>query len=129
MLEEEWRQIKEEIAGLPVAVIFDVTSRLGEALAIILRFVDRSTLMIHQRLVRVQILTKSMAGEEVARERLSVLSTEYGIASSNLLAAMHDHASVNTLAVRTLNISCYSHTIDHVGDNFDTPILHEFYFG
>ena len=93
--------------------------------------------MIHQRLVRVQILTKSMAGEEVARERLSVLSTEYGIASSNLLAAMHDHASVNTLAVRTLkalypnllDISCYSHTIDHVGDNFDTPILHEFYFG
>jgi len=134
VLEEERRQIKEEIAGLPVAVIFDGTSRLGEALAIILRFIDRSTLTIHQRLVRVQILAKSMAGEEVARELLSVLSTEYGIASSNLLAAMHDRASVNTAAVRTLkvlypnllDIGCYSHTIDHVGDNFDTPILHEF---
>jgi len=82
VLEKERRQIKEEIAGLPVAVIFDGTSRLGEALAIILCFIDRSTLTIHQRLVRVQIFAKSMAGE-VARELLSVLSTEYGIASSN----------------------------------------------
>lgn len=114
---------------MPVAVIFDGSSRLGEALAIILCFVDRSTLTIHQRLVRVQILAKSMAGEEVAQELLSVLSTEYGIASSNLLAAMHDRASVNTVAVRTLkvlypnllDIGCYSHTIDHVGENFDTP--------
>ena len=71
VLEEERRQIKEEIAELPVVVIFDGTSRLGEALAFILRFVDRSALTIHQRLVRVQILAKSMAGEEVARELLS----------------------------------------------------------
>ena len=53
------------------------TSRLGEALAIIVCFVDCSTLTIHQHLVRVQLLTKSMTGEEVARE-LSVVSTEYG---------------------------------------------------
>jgi len=47
---------------------------------------------------------------------------------------MHDHASVNTVAVRTLKVlypnllhfGCYSHTVDNVGDNFDTPILHEF---
>ncbi len=64
----------------------------------------RSTLMNHQRLVRVQILTKSMTGEEVAREHLSVLSTEYSVACSNLLAAMHDRASVNTIAVRTLKV-------------------------
>ena len=41
LLNEERRQIKTEIVGLPVAVIFDGTSRLGDALAIILRFVDR----------------------------------------------------------------------------------------
>ena len=134
VLNKEQRQIKAEIVGLSVAVIFDGTSCLGEALAVILRFVDRSTLTIHQRLVRVQLLTKSMTGEEVARELLSVLSTEYGIASSNLLAANRDRASVNTVAIRMLkvlypnllDIGCYSHTIDHVGDNFDTPILHEF---
>ena len=70
VLNEEQRQIKAEIVGLSVAVIFDGTSRLGEALAIILRFVDHSTLTIHQRLVSDQLLTKSMTGEEVARELL-----------------------------------------------------------
>lgn len=134
VLSEEKRQLKAEIDGLPVAVIFDGTSRLGEALDIILRFVDRSSLKIHQRLVRMQLLAKSLTGEEVARELLSVLSTEYGVASSNLLAVMRDRASVNSVAGRTLkvlypdllDIGCFSHTIDHVGDNFDTPVLYDF---
>ena len=43
ILGEEKKQIKTEVAGLPVAVIFDGTSRLGEVLAIILWFVDRCT--------------------------------------------------------------------------------------
>ena len=80
VLNEERRHIMAEIVGLPVAVIFDGTSRLGEALPIILRFIDRSTLMNHKRLDRVQLLTNLMTVEEVARELLSVLSTEYGIA-------------------------------------------------
>ena len=33
-------KLKEEINGKDVAVIFDGTSRLGEALVIVLRFVD-----------------------------------------------------------------------------------------
>ena len=56
VLSEEKRQLKAEIDGLPVALIFDGTSRLGEALAIILRFVDRSSLTIQQRLVCMQLL-------------------------------------------------------------------------
>lgn len=134
VLSEEKRQLKAEIDGLPVAVIFDGTSRLGEALAIIFRFVDRSALKIHQRLVCMQLLAKPLTGEEVARELLSVLSTEYGIVSSNLLAAMRDRASVNSVALWTLkvlypnvlDVGCFSHTIDHVDDNFDTPILYDF---
>ena len=134
VLSEEKRQLKAEIDGLPVAVIVDATSRLGEALAIILRFVDRSSLTTCQRLVRMQLLAKSLTGEEVARELLSVLSTEYGVVSSNLLAVMCDRASLNSVAVRTLkvlypdflDIGCFSHTIDHVGDHFDTPVLYDF---
>ena len=117
VLSEEKRQLKAEIDGLPVAVIFDGTSRLGEALAIILRFVDRSSLTIRQRLVRMQLLAKSLTGEEVTRELLSVLSTEYGVVSTNLLAVMRDRASVNSVEVRTLkvlypdflDIGCFSH--------------------
>jgi hypothetical protein len=47
---------------------------------------------------------------------------------------MHDRASVNTVAMTTisivypnlLDIGCMSHTIDHVGDKFLTPVLDEF---
>ena len=66
ILSEEKKQLKAEIDGVPVAVIFDGTLRLGEALAVILRFVDRSTLKSHQRLVHMQLLAKSLTGEEVA---------------------------------------------------------------
>ena len=46
-------------------MIFDGTSRLGEALAIVLRFVGENWI-IEQRLVRIQLLAKSMSGEEIA---------------------------------------------------------------
>ena len=118
--------IKQEIEGRDV---FDGTTRLGEALAVIVRFIDDGWEIV-QRLVRVQLLVKSMTGEERARELVNVLSVEYGIGVTNsveygigvtkLLAAMHDRASANTLAMTTikvlysnlLDVGCYSHTLD-----------------
>ena len=116
-----------------MSVIFDGTSRLGEALAIVLRFVT-SEWSIEQRLIKVQLLSKSLKGEEIARELIHTLTTEYGIATNNLLAAMRDRASSNGVAMKTLmvlypklvDIGCFLHTIDRVGENFHTPILHEF---
>jgi len=48
---------------------------------------------------------------------------------------MHDRASVNGAAMRTIkvvfpllvDIGCYSHTIDLVGEKFDVPVLDEFF--
>ena len=65
---EEIEQIRREISGTPVSIIFDGTSRLGEALVIVLRFLDNWE--IKQGLVQLQILVKSMTGEELAREKL-----------------------------------------------------------
>ena len=89
---------------------------------------------INQRLIRLQMVVKSLTGEELARELISVLSVNYGIATQHLLAAMKDRASVNEVAVRTLKIvypsllsvGCFSHTIDRVGEQFCTPHLSEF---
>lgn len=47
---------------------------------------------------------------------------------------MHDRASVNSVAMRTikvmypqvLDIGCFSHTIHHVGEKLVTPVLDEF---
>ena len=130
---EEQKRIKQEIEGRDVSVLFDGTTRLGEALAVIVRFIDDGWEIV-QRLVRVQLLVKSMTGEEIARELVNVLSVEYGIGVTKLLAAMHDRASANTLAMTTikvlysnlLDVGCYSHTLDHVGQKFNTPVLDDF---
>ena len=114
-------------------MIFDGTSHLGEALAIILRFVSPDW-RIEQRLVQVQMLSKSLTGEEIARELISALSVNYSIRSANLLACMRDRASTNNVAVQTLkvvyptmvDVGCFSHMIDHVGEKFDCPTLAEF---
>ena len=103
ILSEEESRIRSEIDGRQVAVIFDSTSRVGEALAILLRFVDAEW-CVQQRLVRVQMLAKSLSGEELARELISVLSVTYSIRSTTLLAAMRDRASVNSVAIRTLEL-------------------------
>ena len=85
-------------------------------------------------MVWLSLLSKSLSGEEVAREVLTVLSTELGILPSNVVTAMRDRASVNNVAMRTvaimypqvIDIGCTSHTLDHVGDHFKLPTLTRF---
>lgn len=130
--DDEQNRIKQEIDRKDVGVIFDGTTRLGEAIAVIVRFVDDWDIV--QRLIRVQLLVKSMTGEEIARELVNVISVEYGIGVNRLLAAMHDRASANTVAMTTIkvlypnmfDVGCYSHTLDHVGERFKTPVLDDF---
>ena len=133
VFKQEKSRIQSEVSEQDVSVIFNGTSRLGEALAIVLRFVTCEW-SIEQRLIKVQLLSKSLKGEEIARELIHTLSTEYSIGTNNLLAAMRDRASSNGVAMKTVkvlypnlvDIGCFSHTIDRVGENFHTPILHEF---
>ena len=130
---QEQALIKEELAGRDLSVIFDGTTRLGEAMAILVRFID-SNWQIQQRLIRFQLLAQSMTGEQVARELIMALSTQYSVSSSSLLASMRDRASVNDVAIRTLkvlypgvlDIGCFSHTLDLVGSKFVVPHLHDF---
>jgi hypothetical protein len=97
---QEKADIKAEIQGKPVSVIFDGTTRLGEAMAIVIRFVDES-FVIQQRLIRMQLLVKSMNGEEIARELINTLSAQYSIGSDLLIAAIHDRAACNMVALNT----------------------------
>ena len=87
-----------------------------------------------QRLVRLEFLQKSVNGEELVRERISILSVTLGVGSNMLLGVMHDRASVNTAAMRVVkvmypsvtDIGCISHTLDLVGEKFKLPTLHLF---
>lgn len=130
---QEQSKIKEEISGKYLSVIFDGTTRLGEAMAVLVRYVD-SDWKIQQRLVCLKLIAKSMTGEEIARELISVLSVQYSIASDKLLGAMRDRAAVNNVAMRTLKIiypdvldvGCFSHTLDLVGKKVNASHLNDF---
>ena len=102
-------------------------------MAIVVCYVNAEWKIV-QWLVRLQMLVKSVTGEELAREIISVVSVKYSIPSQLLLAAMKDRAAVNEMAVHTLkifypnllSIGCFSHTTDHVREHFDTPNLSDF---
>ena len=125
ILSEERRK---ESSGKPVSIIFYGTSRLGEALVIVLRFLDNWE--IKQRLIQMQILVKSMTGEELAQKVLAVPCREYKLSTDQVLA---DRASVNNVAIRHIkimfpnlfDIGCYSHTRDLIGSNFELPTVEE----
>ena len=133
ILEEEKARIKQSLQGQFLSVIFDGTSHSGEALAVLVRFVNDS-FEIQQQLLAIQLLSKSLTGEEIAHELVQVLSVFYSISSSHLIAAMRDRASVNSVAMRTLkivypnviDIGCFSHAFDRVGEHFKVPTLTEF---
>ena len=84
--EQQW--IKNEIEGRELSVVFDWTTRLGEAVVILVQYVTED-MEIEQRLLWVQMIAKSMTGEELARELISVLSVNYSVSPNTLLATLH----------------------------------------
>ena len=130
---QEKQLIFSELEGQNVSIVFDGTCRLGEALCLVVRYITNDW-SIQQRLIALKMLQRSLTGEEIAREVISTLSIEYHIAPTALIACMRDRAATNNVAVRTLkvlypkcvDIGCFSHTLDHVGEKFQTPVLEEF---
>ena len=49
-----------------------------------------------------QLLVKTVCGDELACDLISILSTELGVPPATLLAAMHDQISTNVAAMCTL---------------------------
>ena len=129
ILSEEVERIKNEIDKRHVSITFDGTSRLGEALVIVVRFIDDWN--IKQRLIGVHTLVKSITGEETAREVLGVLCREFKLVTEQVLAAMRDRASVNAVAIRhvkvmfpnLLDIGCYSHHLTLLEASLIFPLL------
>ena len=92
ILSQEKEILKSDLAGKCLSITFDGTTRLGEVFVIVVHFVDPDW-CIYQRLIRVQILAKSLSGEEIAQEIINSLSVECGVLSQQILAVMHDYAS------------------------------------
>ena len=102
ILKEEQKLLCKEIENKHISVMFDGTTRHGEAMVIVVRFVSNEW-ELEQQLLQFHILSKCMTGEEIAHELITALLTKFGI-SSDLLACMRDRASVNNVAVRFLSM-------------------------
>ncbi len=102
ILSEERERIGNEIDDKHVSITFEGTSTLGEALVIVLRFLDNWE--IKQRLIHTQTFVKSTTGEELAREVLGVLCRDYKLSTEQVLAGMRDCASMNGVAVQHIKI-------------------------
>eukprot|EP00117_Sycon_ciliatum_P014757 scpid83935/ scgid14881/ len=125
VLSEEQDTFKKKIAGRDVALIFDGTTRLGEAIAIVLRYVGDDW-KIQQRLVRLQTVSKSVNSPQLAQVLNECVSVRYGVPHKHIIASMRDGAAVNGAAMRTLSIlfpsvldvTCFSHTLSNTGRHF-----------
>ena len=131
VLENEKDKLKKELKDVKEAsVIFDGTARLGEALAVIVRYVQEN-FQPTQCLIRLNILAKALKGEELAQRLMSCLAVDCHFGPTAIIGGMRDGASVNGAALRQLmffypklfDVVCFSHTIDNVGNHFEFKIL------
>ena len=104
-LKQEIERIKQELempgqVGMTrdLSIIFDGSTRRGEAIAIIVRFVENNWNTI-LRLVRIDVCSKSVNANELAQVVNQRLFVGYGVRANSLLAAMRDGASVNQAAL------------------------------
>ena len=134
IIEKEKETLKTELSLVDgCSVIFDGSTRLGEALAIVVRFVDDEW-NVQQRLIRLQALAKSLKANELAQCLIQSLAVQYSIRPGVLLAAMKDEAAVNHAPLeqvkfffpQLLDITCFSHTIENVGKHFEFRVLDRF---
>ena len=135
LTEVEMKRLKEEFIGANyISVIFAGSTHQGEALAVILRCIDREWKPL-QSLVSLRVLAKSVDGAELACELLSCLSTLFQLKPNQIIAFIRDGAAVNKVAVthlttflhgKVLDVICLSHSLDNVGRRFETPVLGEF---
>ena len=127
VLEKEREKIKNELKDIKEAsIMFDGTARLGEALAIIIRY-GQGDYKPTQRFIRLEVFAKALKGDELAQRLMSCLAVDHKFGPNTIIGGMRDGASVNGAALRQqkffypnlMDIVCFSHTIDNVGDHFE----------
>ena len=89
-------------AGHYYSVIFDGSARQDEAIAITVRFVNEQWEII-QRLVRIDIVAKFVAGTQLSQVLMESLFTDLQLRGKQVLAMITDGAAINRAAVRNLD--------------------------
>jgi hypothetical protein len=133
VLKMQRERIHGLITGKMVSCIFDGTTAGGEAMAILVRIVDEE-LNIRQMLVKFDVLATSCNALTLAVTLNDVLVKRYQV--TGILAWVHDRATVNAAGISrldfafppddTLDVGCFSHTLDNVGKALKIPHARKF---
>ena len=130
----EVEQLIKEVAGQRVTIIFDGTTRLGEALVVLLRWIPADFSKVEQRLIAFRTTFKHTSGAELAKLLMSVLLTTMKLLPNHIVGGARDSCSTNGVAMRTIkavlsnmqDFMCISHTLSHTGEHVELSTLNEF---
>jgi len=129
----ELERLRKELEGQRVCVIFDGTTRLGECIAVLLRWCPVGFNKIEQRLVALRTTKTHMNGDELGALINTILGTTCRVQTIDVVCGARDSCSTNGKAMRNLEpmyinmeaILCISHTLSHCGEHVDLPVLNE----
>ena len=107
---DEFVRIMEEVSGQLVTAIFDSTTRVGEALNILLRFCTNEFRLV-QRLIGFITTKRHMNAVEVQTVITQLLLTRLQVSIPLTVGFERDSASVNGAAVRRLR-NTFSYAVD-----------------
>lgn len=130
---KELETIRSEVKNKYLTVIFDGTTRLGEATNIIVRYCT-DDFQILQRLVAFKTTKVHMSGNELYRLVCTTLLGEMRIGMEMIMGYARDSCATNGVAVRMLlelspnatNLLCLPHTLHNAGKHLDLDVLKAF---
>ena len=134
--EREIKRVVKELLKQHFSLIFDGTTRLGEAINMVTRFIT-DDFQIRQRLVAFKTLAKHTDGDGLCRLILKTLQQELGLDLDYCVAYARDSCATNGVATRGLllhsvyaaSILCFSHTLHNSGKHLNLPVIDEFMTG
>lgn len=134
LLIEELLEIRSEIKGQRLAVIFDGTTKDCECFTVVFRFVT-ADMTIEHRCVELKLYESSFENyKQLANAVVRAISSIFDhhildndIARDNLVCFQRDRAAINLKAMDLVtnhyllawNFDCLSHTLCHTGDKLD----------
>lgn len=135
VLEKELSLLKEELEGETFCLIFDGTTRVGEALAVVVRYCT-ADFHVRQRLIALQTAEKHMSGGELCGMLIRILVNRIspGALDASAMFVARDSCSTNGAAVRSLkqcampyihDILCFSHTLHNCAKHMKLEALEE----
>ena len=133
---------KSEVADAYVWIIFDDATRVAEVICLLVRFFDKDTWTVKQRLIKLKLLKGSLDGEQLLKSNhVHRYAQEHG---NQVQIRTRNHASVRHVRIKhqsnamnaaeekyqftgLLVTGCNSHTFDGRGGRAESPFLQEFW--